>query len=143
MRRLHPSDAGTAGPMDIPPDPGEVHRYVEFPTLENQDEDANKMQQDDVPDTRPTPQEHPVEEYNIPWGHNKNTPASPQVSIDTENIMEDEEPTLPAKGTLDENGGIEDDDLLEVMANEVKAMHTTTPEASSPLGPTREPVPRC
>ena len=52
MRRLHLSDAGTVGQINIPPDPGEIHWYIEFPTLESQDEDGNMQQEDTNTDTQ-------------------------------------------------------------------------------------------
>ena len=38
-------------------------------------------------------------------------------------------------GSVDVNGGIDDDDQLDMMARDAKAMNTTTPNDTSPQGP--------
>ena len=45
IRQLHPSNAGTACHVNIPPDPGEIKCYIEFPALECQDEETNMQQE--------------------------------------------------------------------------------------------------
>ena len=44
----------------------------------------------------------------------------------------DDRPKTPP---LDVNGGIDDDDLLEMMSREVKDIHTPTMEGQSQVGP--------
>ena len=80
MRRIHPNDAGTVGQVSIPPDPGDIHRYIEVPTLQRQEE-AVIMQQNTV------------------------TADTPQRTIDTleEDVMS--QSTEQDNGTTDVNGG--------------------------------------
>ena len=130
IRRLHLSNAGTAGPVNLPPDPGEHNRYIEFPTLECQDEET-PMQQDETNDSK-----HSRDDSSAAM-----TPTYQRTVETTENDTSQNDQAMQGNDhhtdethLHDVNGGIDDDDLLALMGQEVHAMHTT-PDDSSPHGP--------
>ena len=122
MRRLHPSDAGTAGQLNIPPDPGETNRYIEFSTLESQHEEAhmhheeanynsspNKLIDNVEADAMSQGTDHGEIDTNPPTNHNDSATATDIVST-----ME--------QGPHDVSGRINDDNLIDMMAREAVSM---------------------
>ena len=142
MRRLHPSNAGSTGQMNIPPDPGEIHRYIEFPTLESQDEESPMHQEEVHDEVQSTAQRHP--------GHNTMS-QDDQAHVDSEctehtdadTAMPDNAKANNTHIALEVNGGINDDDLLDMMASDAEAMHTTTTTDASPEGPVGDREEQC
>ena len=146
MRCLHPSDAGTSGSINLPPDPGDTSRYIEFPALERQEEEAT-MHQDKT--------------YQQEQGHDDSTSAAdampqgdeqPPIDHQGTNYQNDDMPHHQLTNTSqepggsqpsDENGGIDDDDLLEMMSSKVKATHTIAPDHQLSQGPYGSPANQC
>ena len=56
-------------------------------------------------------------------------------NVDTPTYTMTNNGATPETCQLDINGGIDDDDLLEMMSREVKDIHTTTMEVQSQVGP--------
>ena len=56
-------------------------------------------------------------------------------NVDTPTYTITDNGATPETCQLDINGGIDDDDLLEMMSREVKDIHTTTMEVQSQVGP--------
>ena len=133
MRRLHPSDAGTVGQVNIPPDPGDIHRYVEFPTLESQDEEGH-MQQDEANTDIPLNSTNTLAEDAMSQGTDQDSGDTSTMSVhNAQSDNNNEDGTR--SGLVDVNGGIDDDDLLDMMAKDATAIHTITATDTSPEGP--------
>ena len=131
MRRLHPNDAGTTGPNNAPPDPGALYRYVEFPALTSQVEDIAVQQaalhgiQDDTAVTQvenPTSEDH-MDENSTDEAPDENM-APPSNEIDNH-----------ASHLQDVNGGIDDNDLINMMAQDAQSLHTPILNDHEPSGP--------
>ena len=131
IRRLHSSDAGTTGQINVPPDPGEIHRYIEFLTLENQDEES-QMQQDETNDV--THQDTQASQDDT-MSHDPDDTASKQSNQQDDNITMTDNAQSQETALLEVNGGINDDDLLAMMANDAEAMLPPNAPETSPLGP--------
>ena len=74
MRRIHPSDAGTTSPTNVPPDPGDTHRYRDSPTQEHQDDDTT-MHNDAAPNNSHTQEEALLDDEPMVQGMDPVAPA--------------------------------------------------------------------
>ena len=86
------------------------------------------MQQDKIQDNT----QHELNDNNETdaMSHGMETDDAPSNKPNTHSV---EAPLV--NRIVDVNGGIDDDDLLEMMATDVKAMHTHTAPDQSPQGP--------
>ena len=134
MRRIHPSGASTVGQVNTPLDPGDFHCYVEFPTLESQDEDGH-MQQDEEHNNTPQSTNDNLEDDAMSQGTDQGIGNTSTMSVHNVKDNNTIEATTGKNGTIDVNGGINDDNLLAMMAKDASAIHTTTATDSSPDGP--------
>ena len=147
MRQLHPSNAGTAGPINLPPDPSELNRYIEFPTLESQDEEAHMQQeatQEEAQDTTSHTPQYGLEEDNMSQGDtDAEVNANSTETTDDDTSMQNIVKVTDVNEPLDVNGGIDDDDLLEMIASTVETIHTNNTEDLSPPGLHRHQEEQC
>ena len=87
------------------------------------------MQQDDT-------QENTHHDLNNTQGHDAMSQGSKNDDVNTNQSNTHNVEEAPSVSRIaDVNGGIEDDDLLEMMATDVKAMHTHTATDLSPPSP--------
>ena len=144
MRRLHLSNAGTVGHINVPPDPGEIHRYIGFPLLENQNEATPMHQEEASSDAAQHPTQQSIEHQD------EMSPSEDQVHDDSECIERyDDDTTMTGNAkatktnTFEVNGGIDDDNLLAMMASDAKAVYNTAVTDSSHDGPHRDTPEQC
>ena len=136
MRRIHPSDAGTTGPINVPPDPGDTHCYTDSSTPERP-EDETIMHQDDASNHSHNQEDAQLVDEPMVQGTDPVTTV-----FDRDNKPVDNTVMHAHHHNPDVNGGIEDDNLLDIMANEVQALHNPTPLVdTSLLGPFGEQQP--
>ena len=106
IRRIHPNHTGNIGPSHAPPDPA--------PDEPIHDEDANDQTQSNHP------KDH-MDDNSTNASDNKNMSHSHSKPI-THDIQ-------------DVNGGIDDNDLINMMAKDAQSIHTTNQDNQAPSGP--------
>ena len=124
------------GPINIPPDPGDSRRYRESSTLEGQAEEENSNPE--ALNKASQSSAEPIDDEPMPQGSDPPAAALTQETPDEDTAMSTATPH-----TSDVNGGIDDDDLLEIMATEVQAIHNTNSLDPSLLGPFGNHKPLC
>ena len=141
IRRHHSSDAGTAGLVNLPPDPGEFHCDLEINTLQSPNDEVH-MQQDEGHDNTPQALDDTQETDDMSQGtENGDATTKGPNSASAEVTWNVEAPTV--NRVIDVNGGIDDDDLIDIMAKEAQAMHTHTPTDPSPSCPSGSRNEKC
>ena len=141
IQRLHSSDAGTAGQVNIPPDPGEFNCDLEIHKLQSPDDKAH-MQQDEGHDNTPPALDDTQEADDMSQGtENGDAPTKGPNRASAGVTWNVEAPTV--NRVIDVNGGIDDDDMIDIMAKEAQAMHTHTTMDPSPTGPSGSRNEKC